>query len=122
MVGKLTPGRVLFNILNTCLMIFIALCCVIPLWHVVIASISDPGMVEAHTGIILWPLGKPSINGYLYLGRYPKSGGAMPIPSFMWWPSAKSPACWCCWPGMCFPQAVPLPQCAIGIYHIYHAV
>ena len=72
MVGKLTPGRVLFNILNTCLMIFIALCCVIPLWHVVIASISDPGMVEAHTGIILWPLGKPSINGYLYLGRYPK--------------------------------------------------
>ena len=72
MVGKLTPGRVLFNILNTCLMIFIALCCVIPLWHVVIASISDPGMVEAHTGIILWLLGKPSINGYLYLGRYPK--------------------------------------------------
>ena len=72
MVGKLTPGRVLFNIFNVLLMILIALCCIIPLWHVVIASISDPGMVEANSGIILWPLGKPSINGYLYLGRYPK--------------------------------------------------
>ncbi|CCX36985.1 binding-protein-dependent transport systems inner membrane component [Clostridium sp. CAG:1013] len=72
MVGKRTPGRILFNIINVILMIIIALCCIIPLWHVVIASISDPGMVEAHSGIILWPLGKPSINGYLYLGRYPK--------------------------------------------------
>ena len=72
MAENRSPSRILFNILNVVLMILIALCCVVPLWHVLIASISEPGLVEANSGIILWPLGKPSINGYLYLGRYPK--------------------------------------------------
>ncbi|HPF86856.1 MAG TPA: carbohydrate ABC transporter permease [Candidatus Limiplasma sp.] len=70
MVIKRSPGRIVFEILNTVLMILLALICVIPLWHVLIASISDPGLVELHDGIIFWPLGEPSLYAYKFILRY----------------------------------------------------
>ena len=42
------------------------------MWHILMASISNPAMVEISNGLILLPLGKPSLNGYRYLAGYPK--------------------------------------------------
>ena len=72
MVERKTPGRILFNIINYTLLVLIALCCIIPMWHILMASISNPAMVEISNGLILLPLGKPSLNGYRYLAGYPK--------------------------------------------------
>lgn len=72
MIGKKTVGKIIFDIFNVLFMIVIALCCIVPLLHVLMASISDPGLVEVNNGLILTPLGQPSLNGYVYLARYPK--------------------------------------------------
>ena len=70
MVEKKSPARILFLILNTILMVLIAFVCFVPIWHVIMASISDPGLVDKNTGLILFPLGKVSINGYKYVLSY----------------------------------------------------
>ena len=53
---KDTPGRIVFNIINTIILALLAFACLVPLWHVLMASISDPTYVTQHSGLILWPL------------------------------------------------------------------
>jgi putative aldouronate transport system permease protein len=43
----------------------IAFICIAPIIHVLFASISDPAMLMKNKGIILWPLGHPTIQGYV---------------------------------------------------------
>ncbi len=70
MVEKKSPARVTFLLINTLVMILIAFICFVPIWHVMMASISDPGLVDRNTGLILFPLGKVSVNGYRYVLSY----------------------------------------------------
>lgn len=72
MIQRKTLGTRIFAIVNYLLLAIIALCCVVPMIHIIMASISDPALVEVSSGLIIVPLGKPSLNGYLYLTRYPK--------------------------------------------------
>lgn len=64
MVEKVTPSRVVFNIVNYGFMIFFTLICIVPLWHVVMASVSDPRLLMSHSGIVWWPLGNATWGGY----------------------------------------------------------
>lgn len=66
MVKKKSVGRIVFECLNTVFLGLVALCCIIPIIHVIMASISSPALVETSNGLILWPLGKPSLNGFRY--------------------------------------------------------
>ena len=53
-----------------CAVLFIiALCCLIPLWHVLISSISDGQRLLAHEGVVFYPLGQPTLDGYRYVFR-----------------------------------------------------
>lgn len=61
---KTSISRKIFVIGNSTFLIFLAMICVIPLWHVVIASVSDPAMVDSAEGFILRPLGKVSFRAY----------------------------------------------------------
>lgn len=65
---KETPGRIVFKIINTIILFLLAVVCLVPLWHVLMASISDPTLVTQHSGLILWPLhgeGQPvTLKGY----------------------------------------------------------
>lgn len=72
MVKKKSVGRIVFECLNTVFLGLVALCCIIPIIHVIMASISSPALVETSNGLILWPLGKPSLNGFRYLANFPK--------------------------------------------------
>lgn len=72
MVQRKTLPTTIFTVFNYIFLGILALCCVIPMWHIIMASISDPAKVEVSSGLILYPLGTPSIKGYLYLSRYPK--------------------------------------------------
>jgi len=64
MVERLNPSRILFNIFNYAAMILLALACVAPLVHVLMASLSDPRELMANRGLLWWPLGETTLNGY----------------------------------------------------------
>ena len=64
MVEKVSFSRVIFNILNYGFMILLCIACIAPIWHVTMASISDPRELMSATGLLLKPLGKVTIKGY----------------------------------------------------------
>ncbi len=51
-----TPSRIVFEIINTIILLIIAAVCLAPILHVIFASISDPTLLTQSTGIVLWPL------------------------------------------------------------------
>lgn len=64
MIERNSPSRIGFNILNYAGMLLFALACLLPFWHVLMCSISDPRLLMANSGLVLWPLGKPTLDGY----------------------------------------------------------
>lgn len=68
---KESPGRKAFLILNTVLLIIICLACFLPIWHVFMASISDPILLQKYKGLLLKPLGQATIKGYILVGQNP---------------------------------------------------
>lgn len=61
---KNSPSRIVFLV---CLYIFLgllALAFILPVWHVVMASFSDAKDLSTHSGIVLLPLGQPTVGGY----------------------------------------------------------
>lgn len=64
MVEKLTPSRTVFNILNYTFMIILCVICLAPLWHVMMASISDPRALMAASGLLFKPVGEITMRGY----------------------------------------------------------
>jgi putative aldouronate transport system permease protein len=64
MIEKMTPSRVIFNIFNYGFMILLCVICIAPLWHVLMASVSNPRLLFGSSGIIVLPLGEPTLQGY----------------------------------------------------------
>lgn len=67
---KISTSRKAFQVFNYSFMIIICIICILPLWHVYMASFSDPALVESATGFILKPLGKITLSGYRILLDY----------------------------------------------------
>lgn len=63
MVEKNSFSRKLFILFNTCLLIFLSLCSVLPIIHVVMSSFSDPVKLANSMGLVLWPK-QFSLEGY----------------------------------------------------------
>jgi putative aldouronate transport system permease protein len=71
MVEKVSFGRVVFNIFNYGFMILLCIVCIAPLWHVTMASLSDPRELMAATGILIKPLGQATLKGYELVFKNP---------------------------------------------------
>lgn len=71
MVQRKTVGKIVFDLINGVILIGIALACVMPLIHVLFSSISDPTMLARNEGVVLWPLGSPTIKGYQLVFKNP---------------------------------------------------
>lgn len=54
----------MFTFFNYLFMILIILITLYPIWHVVMASFSDPTKLYVHNGTLLWPLGEPNLSAY----------------------------------------------------------
>jgi ABC-type sugar transport system, permease component len=54
----------IFTFFNYIILGLLAFVCLLPILHVFFSSISDPLLLKAHSGIIIWPLGKPTNKGY----------------------------------------------------------
>lgn len=70
MVVKKSVYDWIFDIINFCFMCLIAVICVVPLIHVIMASISNPAAVDKATNFILHPLGNPSLAAYKIIMNY----------------------------------------------------
>jgi putative aldouronate transport system permease protein len=57
-------GRLTFDVVNYGLIALLCVVFLLPLWHVIVASVSDPVDLMQSSGILLWPLGKPTLEGY----------------------------------------------------------
>lgn len=61
---KRTKGEKIFAVFNTIILIALSVVFVLPIWHVLMGSISDPMRISAYSGLILSPLGKMTLGGY----------------------------------------------------------
>lgn len=61
---KRTFGQKIFAVFNTIGLILLSIIFLLPVWHVLIGSISDPLMVTAHSGLLVKPLGEVTLGGY----------------------------------------------------------
>ncbi len=59
-----TKGQKVFAVFNTIGLILLSIIFILPVWHVLMGTISDPLKVNAHSGLMLTPLGKPTLGGY----------------------------------------------------------
>jgi putative aldouronate transport system permease protein len=69
MVEKLGPSRVIFNVLNYSFLIFVCMVCLAPLWHVLMASVSNPRLLFASSGLLVLPKGDWTLQGYALVFR-----------------------------------------------------
>ncbi len=64
-MAKRTNGQKVFAVFNTVHMLVLIFIFLVPVWHVLMGSISDPLKISATSGLILWPLGKATLGGYM---------------------------------------------------------
>ncbi|MGN0313684.1 MAG: carbohydrate ABC transporter permease [Fusicatenibacter sp.] len=53
-----------FDCVNYLIMIVLCIICVYPLIYVLFASLSDPTLLQAHKGLLFYPLGGGTVSGY----------------------------------------------------------
>lgn len=61
--GTSLSGKIM-NIVLGLLLLLIAFCCIIPMWHVLMSSISDGKALFKTDGLVLWPAGEFNLKGY----------------------------------------------------------
>lgn len=67
MVEKLSPADHIVDIVVYVLCAFVALASVIPMWHVLMSSVSDGKSLLAHEGLALLPVGGFTLDGYKHI-------------------------------------------------------
>ena len=61
---KRSKGEKIFAVFNYTGMVVLCIIFILPVWHVLMGSISDPLRISAYSGIILYPLGDVTFGGY----------------------------------------------------------
>ena len=69
MVEPNTRGSMIADVLLLLLGIIAALVCLFPMWHTVMASLSDGFLLLSHKGLVLTPVGGATLDGYRLLFR-----------------------------------------------------
>lgn len=61
---KRTLGEKVFAFFNTIGLLLLSFIFIVPVWHVLMGSISDPYKIAAYSGLVMWPLGEATLGGY----------------------------------------------------------
>jgi putative aldouronate transport system permease protein len=64
MVANKGPLSVVINLVLSTILLILMFCSIIPLWHVLIASMSDGKLLMAHEGVLWLPVGNTTLEGY----------------------------------------------------------
>ena len=66
-----TRGEFVFSIFNTVFLLLLSLIFIIPIWHILMTSISDPDIVQASSSIAFLPKGSFTTGGYRLVFKNP---------------------------------------------------
>lgn len=69
-INKVNPSRAVFLVIATIFLVAISLVCLMPVWHVIMASISDPTQLNVTKGLIVHPLGHIDMTAYKMILSY----------------------------------------------------
>ena len=69
MVEKPTIGGRITNFTLLLIALFAAFICVIPMWHVLMSSLSDGFELLSYRGLVVFPIGQPTLEGYRLIFR-----------------------------------------------------
>lgn len=61
---KQTPSRIVFLVFLYAFLTLMGLVFILPVWHVIMASFSDALELSTRSGLVLYPLGTPTLGGY----------------------------------------------------------
>ena len=75
-LGKRTAGERVFSVFNYIIMTLICVICLYPLWYVFMASVSDPIMMYAKRGILIFPIQPMTLKGYTLVAENPNMSTA----------------------------------------------
>lgn len=67
MVERPSVGERIADVFIILACALVAFCSVIPMWHVLMSSLSDGKMLLAHKGLVLLPVGEWNLEGYKFL-------------------------------------------------------
>ncbi len=73
---KTSPSRILFLVIDVLLLLLIAFLCLIPMWSILMASISNPTALNSHPGLVYYPLKNIDFTSYKIVFKYKKLWGA----------------------------------------------
>ena len=68
---KKSTGERIFDLFNYALLSLITFVCIAPMWYVIAASFSHPIELMKTSGMIWWPVGQKTIEGYMHVFRNP---------------------------------------------------
>ena len=66
-----TRGEFIFSIFNTLFLILLSIIFIVPVWHVIMSSFSDPDIVQGTSNIALLPKGQATLGGYRLIFKNP---------------------------------------------------
>ena len=66
-----TRGEVIFGVFNTLFLIALSVIFIVPVWHVVMSSFSDPDIVQGTSTVALLPKGAATLGGYRLIFKNP---------------------------------------------------
>lgn len=70
MKQKMTVPRFIFLVVAVALLCIIAFVCIIPVWHVIMVSMSNPTAVNTHRGLVFWRLENFDFQAYKIIFQY----------------------------------------------------
>lgn len=67
MVETPTVGDRIVDVIVYTVCVMVALASIVPMWHVLMSSLSDGRSLMAHEGLVLWPVGTPTLDGFRHI-------------------------------------------------------
>ena len=64
MVEHIRPGDIVVDVIVVLLVGIVGFMCIIPFWHVLMSSLSDGKTLYAHEGMVWWPVGGITLDGF----------------------------------------------------------
>lgn len=62
---KEKPSRMFFLALDVVILVLITYVCLVPIWHMIMASLSNPTALNVHTSMVYYPLKNVDFQAYL---------------------------------------------------------
>ena len=120
---RVSPSRAVFLVVAVLFLLAIALVCFLPIWHVIMASISNPTQVNVSKGLILSPLGNVDVTAYKMLLSYQSLWTGYRNTIFYIILSLRHHRCAHHYRRVCvFPEPVLLPEHLHADHLLHHAV